>query len=375
MVIQSNTAMRIVFRVDASIQMGTGHVMRCLTLADALKNQGAECYFICREHPGNLIGLITQRGHHVDALPYIDLSQEGKLQNHTIDLAHASWLGSTQKEDSSLCIPIVEALKPDWLVVDHYALDVRWEKALRLYCKKVMIIDDLADRQHDCDILIDQNYLPLYEQRYDHLVPVTTKKLLGPSFVLLRDEFSALRKKILKPTPGAQAYFLINFGGVGNYFLLSKVIEAINIFQQESFFIVTGKLEAHQFLELRQAISYSKVKIVETTINIANLMSQSQYAIGACGSTVWERFCLGLNSGLIEMAENQTPLLNYLTKMNLIDNLGNVNSLTTDDILKLLQNLDLTDAKYSHRKTAIMSLIDGKGTQRVVEIILEVANV
>jgi len=269
----------------------------------------------------------------------------------------------------------VEALKPDWLVVDHYALDVRWEKALRLYCKKVMIIDDLADRQHDCDILIDQNYLSLYEQRYDHLVPVTTKKLLGPSFVLLRDEFSALRKKILKPTLGAEAYFLINFGGVGNYFLLSKVIEAINIFQQESFFIVTGKLEAHQFLELRKAISYSKVKIVETTINIANLMSQSQYAIGACGSTVWERFCLGLNSGLIEMAENQTPLLNYLTKMNLIDNLGNVNSLTTDDILKLLQNLDLTDAKYSHRKTAIMSLIDGKGTQRVVEIILEVANV
>lgn len=375
MVIQSNTAMRIVFRVDASIQMGTGHVMRCLTLADALKKQGAECYFICREHPGNLIGLITQRGHHVDALPYIDLSQEGKLQNHTIDLAHASWLGSTQKEDSSLCIPIMEALKPDWLVVDHYALDVRWEKALRLYCKKVMIIDDLADRQHDCDILIDQNYLSLYEQRYDHLVPVTTKKLLGPSFVLLRDEFSALRKKILKPTLGAEAYFLINFGGVGNYFLLSKVIEAINIFQQESFFIVTGKLEAHQFLELRKAISYSKVKIVETTINIANLMSQSQYAIGACGSTVWERFCLGLNSGLIEMAENQTPLLNYLTKMNLIDNLGNVNSLTTDDILKLLQNLDLTDAKYSHRKTAIMSLIDGKGTQRVVEIILEVANV
>lgn len=375
MVIQSNTAMNVVFRVDASIQMGTGHVMRCLTLADALKNRGAECYFICREHSGNLIGLITQRGYHVDALPYMDLSQEDKLQNHNADLAHASWLGATQKTDASLCIPIMQALKPDWLIVDHYALDIRWEQVLRPYCKRVMVIDDLADRQHDCDILIDQNYLPLYEQRYDHLVPVTTKKLLGPSFILLRDEFSALRKKILKRTPSAEAYFLINFGGVGNYFLLSKVIEAINIFQQESFFIVTGKLEAHQFLELRKAISYSKVKIVETTVNIASLMSQSQYAIGACGSTVWERFCLGLNSGLIEMAENQTPLLNYLTKMNLIDNLGNVNSLTTDDILKLLQNLDLTDAKYSHRKTSIMSLIDGKGTQRVVEMILEVANV
>lgn len=66
----------------------------------------------------------------------MDLSQEDKLQNQTIDLAHASWLGATQKADTSLCIPILEVLKPDWLIVDHYALDARWEKVLRPYCKK-----------------------------------------------------------------------------------------------------------------------------------------------------------------------------------------------------------------------------------------------
>lgn len=374
MVIQSNTAMNVVFRVDASIQMGTGHVMRCLTLADALKNRGAECYFICREHSGNLIGLITQRGYHVDALPYMDLSQEDKFQNQTIDLAHASWLGATQKADASLCIPILEVLKPDWLIVDHYALDARWEKALRPYCKQIMVIDDLADRQHECDILIDQNYLPLYEQRYDNLVPTTTKKLLGPSFVLLRDEFLKLRKEKLQQVPNVEALILINFGGIGNYALLSKVIEAINIFQKQSFYIVTGRLDLDLFLELEKSISYAKVKIVETAVNIASLMSQSQYAIGACGSTVWERFCLGVNSGLVEMAENQVPLLNYLTKMDLIDNLGNFSGLTKDDFLSVLQNLDLTDVKYSYRKSAIMNLIDGKGTQRVSDIILEVTN-
>ena len=374
MVIQSNTAMRIVFRVDASIQMGTGHVMRSLTLADALKNQGAECYFICRKHPGNLIGLITQRGYHVDVLPYTDPSQERELQNHITGLAHASWLGATQKADASLCIHILEALKPDWLIVDHYALDVHWEKALRPYCKKVMVIDDLADRQHNCDVLIDQNYLPLYEQRYDNLVPATTKKLLGPSFVLLRDEFLKLREEKLHQVPNIEAHILINFGGIGNYSLLSKVIEAINIFKKQSFYIVTGGLDPHLLLELEKSISYAKVKIVETVVNMADIMSQSQYAIGACGSTVWERFCLGLNSGLVEIAENQAPLLNYLAQMNLIDNLGNFNSLTIDDILKLLQNLDLMDEKYSHRKSAIMNLIDGKGTQRVNDIILEVTN-
>lgn len=366
--------MNVVFRVDASIQMGTGHVMRCLTLADALKNRGAECYFICREHSGNLIGLITQRGYHVDALPYMDLSQEDKFQNQTIDLAHASWLGATQKADASLCIPILEVLKPDWLIVDHYALDARWEKALRPYCKQIMVIDDLADRQHECDILIDQNYLPLYEQRYDNLVPTTTKKLLGPSFVLLRDEFLKLRKEKLQQVPNVEALILINFGGIGNYALLSKVIEAINIFQKQSFYIVTGRLDLDLFLELEKSISYAKVKIVETAVNIASLMSQSQYAIGACGSTVWERFCLGVNSGLVEMAENQVPLLNYLTKMDLIDNLGNFSGLTKDDFLSVLQNLDLTDVKYSYRKSAIMNLIDGKGTQRVSDIILEVTN-
>lgn len=72
----------------------------------------------------------------------MDLSQEDKLQNHNADLAHASWLGATQKTDASLCIPIMEALKPDWLIVDHYALDIRWEQVLRPYCKRVMVIDD-----------------------------------------------------------------------------------------------------------------------------------------------------------------------------------------------------------------------------------------
>lgn len=367
--------MKIVFRVDASIQMGTGHVMRCLTLADALKKQGAECYFICREHPGNLMGLIVQRGHHVHSLPYIEASQQSKQHNPIIDLAHSSWLGATQKQDADLCIAIVESLQPNWLIVDHYALDIRWEKELRPYCQQLMVIDDLADRHHDCDILIDQNYLPAYDQRYDNLVSKNTKKLLGPSFVLLRNEFKKLRKERLGQMHGATDQILINFGGVGNYSLLSKVIKAINFFQKKSFYIVTGKLEVGQFLQLEKSISYSKIEMVETSNNIASLMSQSLYAIGACGSTVWERFCLGLNSGLVEMAENQAPLLSYLTETNLIDSLGDFKVLTAKDFLEFLQSLDLNDQKYMCRRSEIMSLIDGKGTQRVVDMVLEVANV
>ena len=374
MVIQSNATMKIVFRVDASIQMGTGHVMRCLTLADALKNQGAQCYFICREHPGNLMSLIVQRGHHVDSLPYIEASQQLKQPNYASDLAHSSWLGATQKEDANLCVSIVKSLQPNWLIIDHYALDIRWEQELRPYCRQLMVIDDLADRQHDCNILIDQNYLPAYEQRYDKLVSQNTKKLLGPSFVLLRNEFKKLRKERFGQLHGATDQILINFGGVGNYSLLSKVIEAINFFQKKSFYIISGKLEVGQFLQLEKSISYSKIEMVETSNSIASLMSQSLYAIGACGSTVWERFYLGLNSGLVEMAENQAPLLSYLTEMNLIDNLGSFKVLTAKEFLGFLQNLDLNDQKYKCRRSEIMNLIDGEGAQRVSDIILEVPN-
>lgn len=281
--------MKVVFRVDASIQMGTGHVMRCLTLADALKNQGAECYFICREHSGNLIGLITQRGYHVDALPYMDLSQEDKLQNHNVDLAHASWLGATQKADTSLCIPILEVLKPDWLIVDHYALDARWEKVLRPYCKQIMVIDDLADREHDCDLLLDQTF-GRDSKDYIVRVSVSCEILCGAEYALLRPEFSQWRDYSLKCRENSQLkQLLINLGGVDKDNITTQILIAL----KQSFLpselkitVVMGGTapwikEVHQ-----QAKDMPWVTDVVIGVNnMAELMAKSDLAIGAAGST------------------------------------------------------------------------------------------
>src|SRR5690554_978812 len=129
---------KVAFRCDASIQMGTGHVMRCLTLADVLVEQGAECHFICREHTGHLLDMIRKQGHKAYGLPL-----DGELQlDDQIEpiLAHASWLGSTQQYDAELCSEILKTVQPDWLVVDHYALDIRWESQLRTFFKKLMVI-------------------------------------------------------------------------------------------------------------------------------------------------------------------------------------------------------------------------------------------
>ncbi|HCL58978.1 MAG TPA: UDP-2,4-diacetamido-2,4,6-trideoxy-beta-L-altropyranose hydrolase [Acinetobacter sp.] len=301
--------MKVVFRVDASIQMGTGHVMRCLTLADALKNQGAECYFICREHFGNLIGLITQRGYHVDVLPYMDLSQEDKLQNHNVDLAHASWLGATQKVDASLCIPIMEVLKPDWLIVDHYALDVRWEKVLRPYCKQIMVIDDLADREHDCDLLLDQTF-GRDSKDYIVRVPVSCEILCGAEYALLRPEFSQWRDYSLERRENSQLkQLLINLGGVDKDNITTQILIALkqcSLPSELKIIVVMGGTAPWIKEVCQQAQNMPWVTDVVVGVNnMAELMAKSDLAIGAAGSTSWERCCLGLPSIMVVLADNQ----------------------------------------------------------------------
>jgi spore coat polysaccharide biosynthesis predicted glycosyltransferase SpsG len=149
-------ATKILIRADASVQIGSGHVMRCLTLADELHGRSAEAIFVCREFDGNLCGYIEGKGYIVHRLPVSD-EQEHNIEGN---LKHAAWLGADWQTDARQVEEIIKDLdiSPGWLVVDHYALDKRWERYLRPYCKKSMVIDDLADRVHDCDLLLDQNF-------------------------------------------------------------------------------------------------------------------------------------------------------------------------------------------------------------------------
>ena len=361
--------MRVVFRCDASIQIGTGHVMRCLTLADALVKNGAECHFICREHEGHLLELIRQRGHYSYSLA---LNEDIKMDSsEDVKLSHSAWLGATQYEDAQCCIGLLESLQPDWLIVDHYALDAYWEESLRPYCKKLMVIDDLADRAHDCDILLDQNYLPSYQNRYEKLISENTNKLLGPSYALLRDEFRELRRSENNINDRVRPRILINFGGIGNFELLSNVIEVINNVDSFNYYIITGKIKPEEICELRKSIYNSNITMVDHTSEMPKLMIESEYALGATGSTVWERFCLGLNSALVQMASNQSPLLSFLEANDLVDDLGDYRSLSITYLSLFFAKLDLNNEKYSNRKKEIMNLIDGNGTNRVAKVIIE----
>src|SRR5690554_2682380 len=139
----------VAFRADASLEIGSGHVMRCLTLADALQAQGAQCHFLCREHPGHLCELIEARGYPIHRLPQeVRDTDTAVTPGAESEPVHSGWLGASWDEDAAACLPLLADLAPAWLVVDHYALDHRWESVVidRLADSRprLLVIDDLA---------------------------------------------------------------------------------------------------------------------------------------------------------------------------------------------------------------------------------------
>ena len=309
-------AQKIVFRTDASLLMGSGHVMRCLTLADALKAQGAECHFISREHPGHLLEVIRERGYKVnclvthaqpalDAIKHIAIKARKLLQ----EPAHAAWLGSTWQNDAQETAAILADLRPDWLVVDHYALDQRWETALRPHYQKLMVIDDLADRLHQCDLLLDQN-LGRQPQNYANLVPAQCKLLIGPQYALLRPEFAAIRAYSLqRRQQPALKNILVTMGGVDLPNATGQVLQALKgcALPQDCRITVVMGLQA-PWLEQVRTQAQDMPWPTEVMVNISDMaqrMADSDLAIGAAGSTSWERCCLGLPTLMVVLADNQ----------------------------------------------------------------------
>lgn len=303
----------VAFRADASLAIGSGHVMRCLTLADSLKAQGAECFFICREHSGNLINHIETRGYKVYVLcctnePPVDSG----------GLAHSEWLCSTQERDAHDCISFLESRTVDWLVVDHYALDSSWERLLKVYCKKLMVIDDLADRGHVCDLLVDQN-LGRTPSDYDGLVPTKCKIFAGAQYSLLRPEFEALRNYSLQRRGiSSPKKILITMGGVDQFNVTGQVLKALKQCSFPSDTSITVVMGATApWIDQVKMLALEMPWVTEVLVGISDMaqkMADSDLAIGAAGSTSWERCCLGLPTLMVVLADNQISIANELSK-------------------------------------------------------------
>lgn len=296
--------MKVAFRVDASLQMGTGHVMRCLTLADVLAERGAECHFICRAHPGNLIDLVRIKGYAAYAL-----SCESSVSAIDGRLAHAGWLGTSQHQDAQACFPILQTIQPDWLIVDHYALDSEWELELKPHYRRLMVIDDLADRFHQCDLLLDQTF-GRDTADYHKWAPTNCTLLCGAQYALLRPEFAILRPYSLQRRANPQLrHLLITMGGVDKDNATGQVLDALRSCPLPVDCKITVVMGATapwlpEIESQAQAMPWL-TRVMVGVSDMARLMADSDIAIGAAGATSWERCCLGLPTAMLVLADNQ----------------------------------------------------------------------
>jgi UDP-2,4-diacetamido-2,4,6-trideoxy-beta-L-altropyranose hydrolase len=358
--------MNVVFRTDASLFAGSGHMMRCLSLAHALRSSGAQCHFISRTHEGHLNDLVRERGFEVFDLPANELAVGTDSSGGS---AYAGWLGCSMERDAQQTAAYLERLRPDWLVVDHYAIGASWEADIRPYAGKLMVIDDLADRAHVCDLLLDQN-LGRASEHYEGLVPGGCTLLMGPRFALLRDEFALARGRSLRRRQAPMLKrLLIAMGGVDQPDATSTVLDALRhsrLPDDCAISVIMGS-QAMWLARVREQAQAMPWR-TEVLVNIADMaarMSESDLAIGAAGMTSWERCSLGLPALIVVLAPNQLPGAKALSETGAALLLGEVDDVPVR-LPAALSSL-VEGGELSQMTSAAAAVTDGLGMKRVVD--------
>jgi UDP-2,4-diacetamido-2,4,6-trideoxy-beta-L-altropyranose hydrolase len=340
--------MKVLFRVDSSADIGSGHLIRCLTLADHLVGKGVDVAFVCSDLAGAMFELLRTRGYRY------------------VRIAATSAQSECQLLDARQTIEAVGKLfceKLDWLIVDQYQFDAVWERELQPYADRIFVIDDLADRQHDCDLLLDQNYDDAH--RYEALVPSACSLLLGPRFALLRPEYAA-RRKLMGSRQGTVQRVLVFFGGTDQHNMTGLSLQALSSPELRYLkvdLVIGANYRFHDELK-RQAAARPNSTIYGPRPHLADLMAQADIAIGAGGATNWERMCLALPSLVITLAQNQAPISEQLSHEGAIKLLGSDTGLTSEDIRQGLLS-ELQTQQYLRRIELAMKKCDGLGITRV----------
>jgi UDP-2,4-diacetamido-2,4,6-trideoxy-beta-L-altropyranose hydrolase len=296
--------MNIVIRADSSLDIGTGHVMRCLTLANIMAGRGATVAFICRKDAGHLCDQVEQAGFAVACLS--PLSEPGNAA-----------------QDAQESYRAVQRLgfKADLIVVDHYCLDERWERALRPVARRILVIDDLADRAHDCDVLLDSNLHDSPESRYAGLVGEQTRVFVGPQYALLRPEFDRIAPRTRDNGVGRM---LIFFGGADPSNETLKIIHALRALDARAprSVMVLGPINPHAEKVRQLASGLPGIELIGATHEMARLMADADLALGTCGGAAWERCVLGLPALVVVSAANQRDDARILHSLGAVCNLG-----------------------------------------------------
>jgi UDP-2,4-diacetamido-2,4,6-trideoxy-beta-L-altropyranose hydrolase len=356
---------RVAIRVDAGLALGTGHVMRCLTLAEALRAEGAEVAFVCREHPGHLIEHLGTR-----AWPVYPLPAAEQVAGADADApAHAAWLGADWRLDAEQTrAALADGAPWDWLVIDHYAIDWRWEQATASLAHARLVIDDLADRRHDCELLLDQNAVPGRDTLYAGLTPAGCRRLIGPEYALLRPEFAVARAG-LTPRVGAVRKVQVFFGGVDADDLTSLAIEAVAGLGRAdlSCEVIVGAANPRAQAITARCAELPCFSCHGPVDDMAARMVRADLSVGAGGGALLERCALGLPSIVLALADNQVPGCQALAEAGATLYLGRPDADTGARLGAALAVCLAAPEFLRHMAERARQVTDAQGTRRVVE--------
>jgi len=335
---------RVVFRVDSSLSIGSGHVMRCLTLAEAMRGLGWQVSFLSKPYDGNLNALIAESGYQCIELPLHSYHND-QMRCESLDAAD-----SIQSINGFI----------DLLVIDHYALAKDFCQKLRVKAKYLMVIDDLATREYDCDFLLNQNLLPRMEKRYLNKVNENCILLLGTDYVLLRKEFYSTQKRILIP----EKKILVFFGAADKYGLTLMALNAILNLKNTLLIVdvVINKTHPQKEIIAQLCSSLCHVNLHIQTMQMAQLMRDADLMVGAGGSTHWERAILGLPALVVTLAANQVETTSYLHQLGVCEWIGDVNDMTGEIMEQYLRDYLSSQSALINMRKKMENIIKGKGS-------------
>ncbi len=333
----------LLLRADASITTGTGHVMRCLALAQAWQDAGGRAVFAMAEATAAL---------------------QARLSVASFDIG-AVRAGAGTPEDARETIALGRELQCEWIVVDGYHFTADYQRALKSAGFRLLLLDDYGHASHySADLVLNQNICarePLYARR-----DPPTRLLLGPRYCLLRREFSAWRDWRREVSSEGRRV-LVTMGGSDPENVTERVLQALDLLEIKDLeaIVVVGGSNPHFQSQERLPWASKQISLRRDVNNIAELMAWADVAVSSAGTTCWELCLLGLPSLLVDVAENQTALAVELARRHCAIHLGGAGDFTVEQLAGRLEEL-LRSAEIrqeiSHR---CRELVDGRGAQRV----------
>ncbi len=353
---------KVFFRVDSGNHIGSGHLVRCLTLAEWFKKNSWDVHFITKNHQGHNAEAIFKYYHY----HLIDGGIDRKLSEQELS-CYANWLGEDEAVDLEKTNSIIKKIgKADLVIVDSYSLGCIFEEGVSAHY--VMAIDDLYNRKHAVDIILNQNIIAL-KKDYKNLSKKTNfLQLLGPEYALLREEFPEMRnKKEFALLKNPVKKIMVFFGGMDVAGDTAKLLSGLNenILISYQFDIVFNETHSDFHIIKKRSEMYPNIKLHKIGNNFAELMISSDLFIGAGGSTAWERACLGVASAVVCSAENQKDNCLQLNETKTAYYLGKSTDLRPEDWGRFFEDEVPNTNLWNELKKNSYQLVDGKGAERV----------